>query len=75
MAVLFAPFRGVGETAGLALGDAEGELCELLIDGGIRSLILSSFFASSNDWILWPGSKPCSAVNAFMLRSWFEMAA
>lgn len=56
----------VGER--LAEGDTEGlcpaEPLELPIGGGIRSLILSSFFASSNDWILWPGSYVCRAENA-----------
>lgn len=55
--------RGVGDTAGLGCGDVEGELWEVPIEGGIRSLILSSFFASSKDWILCPGSKPCRAAN------------
>lgn len=29
--------------------------------GGIRSLIMSSIRASSNDSMRWPGSKPCKA--------------
>jgi hypothetical protein len=39
----------------------------VLIVGGIRSFILSRRFASSNDWIRWPGSKPESAIRKYTI--------